>query len=323
MRGGGAGVGDEDIPAPGEAWTPIRLTRWSGRYLEERGVENGRLDAELLLARVLGLRRLDLYLQFDRPLLDGELKEFKELFLRRASREPLQHVLGSTTFRELELKTDTRALVPRPETEVLVDVVLTWAREEGREEGRELTCLDVGTGSGAIVLSLLKEGPFCRGVATDPSEEALELARENAANLGLAERVELRRGRLFEPILPHERFDAVVSNPPYVPEGDRGSLEPEVRDWEPAGALFAGSEGLDVLRPLVEEASRFLRSGGFFAAEIGEGQGGEVAGLMECPGGFHDVRIIPDLTGKDRIVTGVAPKTDLKEVEGRSLEKGP
>jgi release factor glutamine methyltransferase len=309
----------EYVPGPGEPWTPILLTRWSGEYLRGKGVEGGRLDAELLLAQVLGVRRLDLYLQHDRPLSRRELGEFKRLLRRRAEREPIQYVLGTTTFREVELRTDARALIPRPETEVLVELVLSWAREMSpalRSPSEEdpsgvcgspgLRALDVGTGSGAIALSLLHEGPFAEVVATDPSTRALDLARENASRHGLLERLELREGRLFEPIREGERFHAIVSNPPYVADGEGPNLQEEVRGWEPAEALFAGPEGLDVLMPLVEGASAFLESGGLLAVEVGDGQAPRVAEAMEGTRLLCGIRIRPDLAGRHRVVLGVA-----------------
>jgi release factor glutamine methyltransferase len=265
-------------------------------------VENGRLDAELMLAQVLGLGRLDLYLQFERPIAPRELAEFKAYLLRRAKREPLQYILGTTAFRELELKTDPRALIPRPETEVLVEEVLDWAR--GEEPN--LVGLDLGTGTGAIALSLLTEGPFRTMVGTDPDPGALELARENARASGLDGRLELRLGGLFQPIRPEERFDVVVSNPPYIRAGERGNLQPEVRDWEPSGALFAGSDGLEVVVPLVEGAHRVLRPGGLLAVEVGDGQGAEVARAMEGLGVYREVGTRADLSGRERIVRGVA-----------------
>jgi release factor glutamine methyltransferase len=293
---------DSHIPGPGESWTPIRLTRWSGDYLVEKGVENGRLDAELLLAEIMGVARLDLYLQFDRPIRPPELKAFKEFLLRRANREPLQYILRTTTFRELELRTDRRALIPRPETEVLVGEVLGRIRDRGSG----LRGLDVGTGSGAIALSLLKEGSFGKFVATDSSAAALDLARENAHALGFGEVLDLRQGSLFDPLIPGERFDVIVSNPPYVPGSEEESLEPEVRDWEPKSALFAGPDGLDVILPLVRSATSFLAPGGLFATEIGDGQGTRVAQAMEETGGFLNVRVLPDLAGRERVVLGVA-----------------
>ena len=232
MTGDGGDGRDEHLPGPGEPWTPILLTRWSGEYLRSKGVEKGRLDAELLLAEVLGVRRLDLYLQHDRPLSPRELEDFKRLLRRRAAREPIQYVLGKTAFRELELRTDRRALIPRPETEVLVGEVLSWAREPNALHGAAsiegsasssgphgLRALDVGTGSGAIALSLLLEGPFAGVVATDPSPLALALARENASRLGLLGRLELREGRLFDPLLQGSASTPSCPIPPTCRKG--------------------------------------------------------------------------------------------------------
>lgn len=296
------------VPRPGEPWTPIGLTRWSGEYLRERGVENGRLDAEHLLAHVLGVGRLDLYLQHDRPLQPPELQAFKTLLLRRAGREPLQYVLGQVAFRELELMTDRRALIPRPETEVLVGEVLSWAggaedpAGAGSTPRRALQAVDVGTGTGAIALSLISEGPFGRVVAIDSSSEALSLARENAAALGVLERLEFRIGDGLSTLSPGERFDVIVSNPPYVPEGDREMLAPEIRDWEPMDALLAGPEGLDVLRPLLADAPHYLVGGGLLAVEVGTDQAPRLCREMEEAGSFCGIRVVPDLTGRDRIV---------------------
>jgi release factor glutamine methyltransferase len=296
-------AGEAHLPGPGEPWTPIHLTRWSGQYLQEKGVETGRLDAELLLAHVLDLKRLDLYLQHDRPLQPAELDTFRALLKRRAAREPLQHIVGVAPFRELDLATDGRALIPRPETEVLVEEVLQWAKDG---PNGPLSVLDIGTGTGAIALSLASEGPFQDIVATDSSAEALELARENARSCGLEDRVAFREGTLFEPLVPGERFHVLVSNPPYIPEGDREGLDPEVREWDPPTALFAGPEGMDVIVPLVEGAADFLHPHGLLALEVGDGQAGRVARALEETQAFREIRIRPDLAGRERIVLGVA-----------------
>lgn len=298
------------VPSPGKPWTPIGLTRWSGEYLEERGVENGRLDAEHLLAHVLGIQRLDLYLQHDRPLQPPELQAFKALLLRRADREPLQYVVGQAVFRELELATDRRALIPRPETEVLVGEVLSWVAHTSPPEGqandgrRTLQAVDVGTGSGAIALSLLTEGHFSRVVAIDSSNEALSLARENGSALGVLDRLELRNGKGLGPLGPGERFDVIVSNPPYVPEGEKETLAPEIRNWEPLEALLAGPEGLDVVRPILSDAPEHLVQGGLLAVEVGPDQASRLRREMEEGGSFRDVRVVPDLAGRDRVVMG-------------------
>ena len=275
---------------------PLELARLAAGHLAERGVDDPRLDAELLLAHVLGVRRLDLYLQFERPLTNDEVAAYREAIRRRGQREPLQYITGTASFRELELAVDPRVLIPRPETEVLVGAVLEWAA--GRAD---LVALDIGTGSGAIALSLLAEGPFARVVATDVSRGALELAAENARRTGLGDRLELRHGPLWEPIGDGERFDVIVSNPPYVADAEGAGLQPEVAAHEPAGALFAGADGLDVLRGIAAGAVAHLSGGGLLAVEVGLGQGAAVAGMLER-GPFGPPRIVEDLTGRERIV---------------------
>lgn len=292
-----------------ETWTVLRLILWSAEYLGGKGVERARLDGEHILAHALGLGRLDLYLQYDRPLSAEELDSFRPLLKRRAAREPLQYILGSQPFRELHLEVDRRVLIPRPETEVLVGEVLAWA--ESREKG-PLDALDIGTGSGAIALSLALEGSFRKVVGTDLMTEALEVAARNRTAAGLDDRVELRQGADYVALEANERFDIIVSNPPYVAEPDRGSLEPEVAEWEPASALFAGVDGLDVVRRIVAGAPAWLRGGGLLALEVGAGQTGAVAGLLEGMGGWGGVTVRADLTGRERIVmaTRAAPHID-------------
>ncbi len=277
----------------------LRLMRWSGEYLESKGVARGRLDAEHLLAHAVGVPRLQLYLQFDRPLEAEELDRFRPLLRRRAEREPLQYILGRAAFRELELTVDPRVLVPRPETEILVEEVLAWAAAQHRDD---LTAVDLGTGSGAIALSLLHEGPFAHVVATDASEDALVVAALNARSTGIEERLELRRGSLFEPLGEGERFDALVSNPPYVAEAEAPGLEPEVGVWEPAQALFGGADGLTVLRAIAEGAGPYLQPGGLLALEVGAGQAGVVVTAVEGVGEYDDVSVRRDLAGRQRVV---------------------
>jgi release factor glutamine methyltransferase len=277
-------------------WTVMEMVGWTANYLGDKGFHNPRLNAELLLAGTLGIKRLDLYLQYDRPLKAEELAAFKERLRRRAKREPLQYIDGKAAFRDLWLAVDPRVLIPRPETEVLVQAVLDWA--EGRDG---LSALDVGTGSGAIALALATEGPFARVVATDLSAGALEVARANREAAAPDAPVEFREGSLFAPVAG-ERFDVVVSNPPYVGAEERDALDAEVRDWEPAGALFAGAGGLDILRPLVAGAPAHLAPGGLLAMEMGAAQADAVCALVRETGAFTDPRVIRDLAGRDRIV---------------------
>ena len=280
-----------------KVWTVMEMVRWTEGYLRDRGFESPRLNGELLLAGTLGLKRLDLYLQFDRPLTPDELAEYRSRLRRRAKREPLQYIEGEAAFRDLRLRVDPRVLIPRSETELLVDEVL--ARVRGR---KGLQALDVGTGSGAIALSLATEGPFARVVATDVSAGALEVARANHAMSAPGAPVEFREGSVYAPVAG-ETFDVVASNPPYIGESERDTLDPGVRDWEPAGALFSGESGLDVIRELVAGAPAVLRPGGLLALEIGWKQAGAVAELVRGVGGFSEPVVRQDLEGRDRIVT--------------------
>ncbi|HUE96790.1 MAG TPA: peptide chain release factor N(5)-glutamine methyltransferase [Longimicrobiaceae bacterium] len=283
-----------------QVWTTLEIVRWTSGYLEVKGFDEPRLNAELLLAGVLGLKRLDLYLQFDRPLGPEELAEFKSRLRRRLRHEPIQYIEGVAHFRGLELKVDQRVLIPRPETEVLVGEVLAWA---GGRDAPDV--LDLGTGSGAIALSLRQEGNFGRVIATDLSEEALHVARGNRDRLMPDLLVEFRCGNGLAPVAG-ERFDVIVSNAPYVGRRDGSALPPEVREWEPSTALFAGEDGLDVIRHLIDLAPDHLRPGGLLALEIGAEQGDEVATLVRQSASFGDPSIRRDLAGRERILLAEA-----------------
>lgn len=286
-------------PAEGERWTVLRMILWSAGYLADKGVDRARLEAEHLLADTLGTGRMDLYLDFARPLTPQELEAHRPRLLRRGRREPLQYIRGTTAFRNLELATDPRVLIPRPETEELVGEVLSWAAGRG-----SLRALDVGTGSGCIALSLASEGDFQLVVATDVSPQALEVARQNRdryRDLG-GGKVEFRHGPLLAPVASGETFHVVVSNPPYVARSEAAGLSPEVREWEPEAALFAGDEGLDVVLPLVNGVPDVLAPGGLLALELGQAQTEAVASRLEEGGIFQRVQVKKDLSGRDRFV---------------------
>lgn len=278
--------------------TALAVTRKAAGHMAARGIENARLDAELMLAAVLGVSRLDLYLQFDRPLNEQELTTFREFVRRRLKREPLQYIVGTVQFREIELHVDARVLIPRPETEVLVGAVLAWSAKHGAKRA-----IDLGTGSGAIALSLVKEGGFEQVVASDVSREALTVAYANADRLGLKDRIDWRHGSLWDVVRADETFDVVVSNPPYVETSSAAGLQPEVVEWEPHQALFAGPDGLDAVRQIVAGAPGRLRTPGLLALEIGAGQADAVKQLAEETGAFASVQTMKDLSGRDRIVT--------------------
>jgi release factor glutamine methyltransferase len=267
------------------------VLRRATEHLVAKGLESPRLDAERLLAHALDVTRIELYTQLDRPLTPDELAEARALVARRATREPLQYVLGEWGFRRLTLTVDPRALIPRPETEVVVERCL--ALLDGVAAPR---VLDVGTGSGAIALAIADEHPGARVTGIDASDAALALARENAGRTGLG--VELARHDLFDG-LPEGPWSLVVSNPPYVDPDDREALQPEVRDWEPAEALF----GRGTTAAVASGAFRVLADGGAIVLEVGDGQGGATADLLASLG-YLEVRVTPDLAGRDRVVEG-------------------
>ena len=274
-------------PAP----TLGQVLRLSTEHLAAKGSDTPRLDAELLLAHALGVARIDLYLHLDRPLEPAELDAARALVARRAAREPLQYVLGEWGFRRLTLTVDRRALIPRPETEVVVERCL--ALLEGIEAPR---VLDVGTGSGAIGLAIADEHPGAAVTGIDLSVEALALARENATRTGLP--LELVRHDLFEG-LPEGPWRLVVSNPPYVDPDEGSTLQPEVRDWEPPEALF----GREAAAAVARGATAVLVRGGGLVLEVGDGQADETATLLRSLG-YDDVRMTSDLAGRDRVVEG-------------------
>jgi release factor glutamine methyltransferase len=263
-------------------------------YLEGRGVRSPRLDAEHLLAHALGLQRLDLYLEHDRPLVPAEVDAYRELVRRRGRREPLAYVLGSWGFRSLDLLCDRRALVPRPETELLVEHALRLL-----EDVQAPRCLDVATGTGAIALSLAQERPDAQVFATDVSADALALSAENAERNGLSGRVELRQGDLLS-AFDGQRFDLLVANLPYVAEGDEVDDELE---HEPGVAVYADSNGRELLSRLADATAGALRPGGVAAFEVGEGQARWLAERLS-ERGLDEARVERDLAGIERIVLG-------------------
>ena len=274
-----------------ETWTRMDLVRWTADFFKQHGVPSARLDAELLLAHTLGRQRIELYTDFDRPLDTAELDAYRELVARRARNEPVAYILGEWGFRRLTLKVDGRALIPRPETEIVVERCL--ARLQGLEAP---AVLDVGAGTGAIALALAGEHPGARVTAIDISPDALALARENAERTGLA--IELLEHDLTAG-LPGGPYDLVVSNPPYVEPTDLETLMPDVRDYEPHVALVGSGATAAVARA----AADALVSGGRLVLEVGDGQALETAALLDEQG-YVDVVTTPDLTGRDRVVEG-------------------
>lgn len=276
--------------------TVLEILKRTADFLAGRGIEPARLNAELLVGHALGLKRMQLYLQFERLLSEAELEKIRPLVRRRAQHEPVQYIIGTTEFQGLQIKVDRRALIPRPETEQLVELVT-----------RVLTVpparvLDLGTGSGAIALALAGHYPAAAVTALDRSEDALALARENALATGLAERVTFLRSSWYAQLPAEAQFDLIVANPPYLTAAETAAAAPEVRDYEPVGALTsAGDDGADDLRAIMAGAAHHLAPGSLLALETGPGQHGMLLKLAR-EAGFARAESRPDLAGRDRFV---------------------
>jgi release factor glutamine methyltransferase len=262
-------------------------------FFEAKGVPNPKLDTDLLIAHTLEIKRLEIYLDLDRPLTEAQLDSLRVFVKRRANREPLQYILGTTAFMGLELKVDPRALIPRYETEELVELL-----RERVGDTPPKRILDLGTGSGALALALATEYPEAAVVAVDLSAEALSLAKENAQKLGLADRITFYEGSWLEPLPEGECFDWIISNPPYLTEEEMTTAEPEVVAHEPKSALVSGVDGLNDLRLIFEQAPRFLNAGGLLALETGIAQSAELDVLAKAAGLSGES--VEDLSGRPR-----------------------
>ena len=294
-----------------EPWTIKRVLDWTSGYLERKGDEHPRLSAEWLLANVCGLSRVELYVNFDKPLEAGELDAMHAAIERRAAGEPLQYVTGEMPFRHIVLKCERGVLIPRPETEVLVDAALEGvdaAAEKGDEEVGPVRVLEVGTGTGCIALSIASERPGTLVTATDLSPRAVELAARNREALGLEEAVDVIECDLATGVSPDlmGSFSVLVSNPPYIPtQVLRDEVPAEVADFEPELALDGGDDGLDVFRRLVELAPEALAPGGMLAVELFEGALDAAADLVRAQGGWGSVEVREDLTRRPRVLVAV------------------
>ncbi len=276
-------------------WTIGSILTWTKQYFADKGVASPRLDAEVLLSHILGKDRMYLYVNFDQPLEADELAAFREAVKQRAKRVPVAYITGRKEFFGLPFSVTPAVLIPRPDTEVLVEASLR------RLQGREAPLiLDVGTGSGAIVISLLRKLPAARAVAVDISPDALSVAAGNAASLGVADRLEFVRGDLLAPVAG-QVFDAIVSNPPYIAAKELAGLAPEL-GFEPRTALAGGADGLDFYRRLAAGSAAHLRPEGFLAVEVGAGQAGAVAALATAATGLAAVETVKDYAGVERVI---------------------
>ena len=295
-----------------KTWTIKGVLDWTCGYLERKGDEHPRLSAEWLLAAVTGLSRVELYVNFDRPLEPAELAAMHAAIERRAAGEPLQYVTGEMPFRHIVLRCERGVLIPRPETEVLVDAALEGvdaaAAQRSDEAERPVRVLEVGTGTGCVALSIASERPGTHVTATDLSPRAIELARRNREALGLEDAVDIVECDLASGVDPElmGSFSVLVSNPPYIPTRVLAEEVPaEVADFEPELALDGGADGLDVFRRLLDLAPVALAPGGMLAVELFEGSLEDAAALVRAQGGWASVEVREDLTHRPRVLVAV------------------
>jgi release factor glutamine methyltransferase len=280
-------------------WTIQKLLTWVTEYLTHKGVDSPRLSAELLLSHVLELKRIELYTQYNKVVVQEQLDRLRDLVKRAGLHEPVVYLVGRTEFYSIEFEVTPDCLIPRPETELLVQRSIEFLR---KRTGPQLVC-DLCTGCGVIAVAVAKNVPDAQVLATDISEPALAVAAKNVEKHKLQERIKLRQGDLFEPLVPQlDQFDLIACNPPYVSAPEYEALDKNVKDYEPRIALYAGQDGLDLYRMIVEKVSQFLKPDGSLLLEIGYTQGPAVRELLEQTGVFAQIRIDKDLQSHDRVV---------------------
>ena len=283
-----------------ETWTTRRLLQWTTEYFTRRAIDSPRLSAEMLLAHVLGVKRLKLYMDPDRPASELERATFRDLVERAAKHEPVDYLTGEAPFFSMSLRVTRDVLIPRPSTETLVEHVVRHAR---RTPGfAQPLIADVGTGSGAIAIALAKHVPGCRVIATDLSPAALALAKDNAAAQGVAQHIEFVEGDLLAPLSPYVgRLRYLVSNPPYISDAEWEQVEPNVKDYEPTGALRGGVDGLDFIRPLIAHAARHLDRPGQLVLEVAAAHQSMVLQLS-ADAGLQNATVLADHEALPRVL---------------------
>lgn len=291
-----------------ETWTINKLLNWVTQYLKDRGIESPRLSAELLLSSVLGLKRIELYTHHDMQIAKPDLDKLHVLVKRAANNEPIAYLVGKTEFYSMEMEVSQDCLIPRPETELLAQRAIEFLR---MRDGIQHVC-DLCTGCGCIAVAVAKNFPQARIIATDISDQALAIAARNIERHNLQERIKLLSGDLFDPIIPQldtGKFDLIVCNPPYVSAVEYDKLDKNVKDYEPRLALFAGEDGLDIYKRIIEKVDMFLKPDAALMLEIGYAQGQAVHKLLELSGVFTEIKIEKDFHNNDRIVSAVKIKS--------------
>lgn len=282
-----------------DVWTINSLLTWTVNYFKSKGISSARLDAEVLLAHVLGQKRIYLYVHFDEPMEKTELAKFREYVAKRAKHIPVAQIIGQREFMGLDFKVTKDTLIPRPDTEILVENVITKVKEKFKDKN-SYDIVDIGTGSGAIILSLLNFLEKANGFTVDISPKAIEVAKENAQNLQVLDRCKFFVGDLFTPLV-NKTFDVIVSNPPYIPKDDIESLEIDVKDYEPLSALTDNGDGLSFYKRLFSQGQEYLNDKGLIAVEVGIHQA-EVVKEMAKNHNWKNIEIIKDYAGIDRVV---------------------
>lgn len=285
-------------------WTILRVLRWAQTFLQHKGISEPWAAAAVLLAHCLRCTRLDLYLRYDQPLSAGELDCYKRLLRRRLAHEPTQYITGHQEFWSLDFLVSPAVLIPRPETELIIEAARKYAASLTPPAAMQ-RILDVGTGSGILAVVLAKEFPAAQVIALDSAAAALQVARENCRRHGVQEQVTLVQGDLLAPLALRPAFDLIVSNPPYVPTPDWEHLPSEIKDHEPRLALDGGPDGLAIIRLLLAEVHHRLRPGGLLALEVGQGQAETAARLLGQTQAYAPAVIIPDYQQIGRVVTAV------------------
>ncbi len=280
-----------------DVWTVRQVLGWTIAHLKKHGSQSPRLDSEVLLAYARGCQRIELYTHFDDSLTNDERTVMRQLVQRRAQAEPVAYLVGHREFFGLDFRVTPNVLIPRPETETLVMEVLQIV-----EDFPEPRILDVGTGSGCVAISIAVNQPRAQVTASDVSKAALQVARKNADGHAVAERIQFLLGDLFAPMTSDQQFHIVASNPPYVTESEIGTLPADIRLHEPRPALDGGSDGLVVLRRLIEQAPTHLIDSGYLIFEISDGQGTRVCDLLNANGSYTDIEVVKDLAGQSRVV---------------------
>jgi release factor glutamine methyltransferase len=289
---------------------------WGARVLGQAGIENARLDAEVLLRHALEMERERLYMNTEAPISVGQEAKFQELVLRRSRREPVAYITGHKEFWSLDFVVSPAVLIPRPETELLVGVALQYVGK--LEERSSFKILDLGAGSGAISVCLAKETPRAEIVAVDISPIALDVARMNASRHGVSGWIEFLSGDLFTPL--RETFDVIVSNPPYIRTSELSTLAAEISNWEPMTALDGGADGIETYRRIIEEGHEYLTPGGAIVLEIGADIASAVAELFARSGRYGPASVYQDYAGKDRVIS--AMKRRPSDGVEKSIKRG-